>query len=84
MDVGAKDSSPCRVWDPWNSWLAEEAVVSTGRGHREVPVGAPEGLPLAHPVWKGIVCAKLQPGWFSAVVWLQIYCFSSKGSQESY
>lgn len=51
MDVGGEDSSPCRLWDPWNSWLAEEAVLSTGRGHRVVPVveGAPEELLLAYP-----------------------------------
>lgn len=40
LDVGVKDSSPCRLWDPWNSWRPEEAVVSTGRGHRVVPVGS--------------------------------------------
>lgn len=69
VDVGVEDSSPCRLWDPWDSWLAEEAVVSTGRGPSVAPVGAPEGLLLAHPEWKGIVvCAKLQPGPFSAVV----------------
>lgn len=59
VGVGVKDSSSCRLWDPWNSWLAEEAVVSTGRGHKEWfqgAVGAPEELLLANPGCEGSCC----------------------------